>query len=262
MGGQDPPGLVRTERGERNKRKEDCVKIAADLRFKNGSLWEIVAKVGSSKALAAELNVNEQTVSNWLNLKYCPTAGVYENSYTEEVERKLESIFGGPASEIFPPGLDELCKQMRPEDRRRVTMAEVSREKLVDMTTKRAGRLCYTDNLSSQMDNETAGDKIKDALATLNERERKIIEFRYGLSDGHVYTLDECVSIFNVTRERIRQIEAKAIRKLQQPGRAGMLIGLLGDSLPVGTYEQMQDRDDEIERNKTASIRSILKIKD
>ena len=63
-------------------------------------------------------------------------------------------------------------------------------------------------------------DKIEQVLKTLTYREREIIKLRYGIGDGYTYTLEEVGRIFNVTRERVRQIEAKAIRKLQHPVRA------------------------------------------
>jgi RNA polymerase primary sigma factor len=69
--------------------------------------------------------------------------------------------------------------------------------------------------------------QISKVLKTLSYREREIIKLRYGLGDGHSYTLEEVGHIFKVTRERIRQIEAKAVRKLQQPSRSAELIGFL-----------------------------------
>ena len=61
------------------------------------------------------------------------------------------------------------------------------------------------------------------ALASLTERERRVIELRYGLTDGRARTLEEVGAEFSVTRERIRQIEAKALRKLRHPQRARFL---------------------------------------
>ena len=61
------------------------------------------------------------------------------------------------------------------------------------------------------------------ALESLTDRERKVIELRFGLSDGRERTLEEVGSMFNVTRERIRQIEAKALRKLRHPTRSKVL---------------------------------------
>jgi RNA polymerase primary sigma factor len=69
--------------------------------------------------------------------------------------------------------------------------------------------------------------RIAKVLKTLSYREREIIKLRYGLGDGYSYTLEEVGQIFKVTRERIRQIEAKAVRKLQQPLRSQDLIGFL-----------------------------------
>ena len=62
-------------------------------------------------------------------------------------------------------------------------------------------------------------EKIDSVLKTLTYREREIIKLRYGLGDGYTYTLEEVGRIFKVTRERVRQIEAKAVRKLQHPGQ-------------------------------------------
>ena len=70
-------------------------------------------------------------------------------------------------------------------------------------------------------------DEIDKVLKTLSYREREIIKLRYGLGDGYSYTLEEVGHIFKVTRERIRQIEAKAVRKLQQPSRSQELAGFL-----------------------------------
>jgi len=71
-------------------------------------------------------------------------------------------------------------------------------------------------------------DKLGDVLASLTERERKVLELRFGLVDGYVRTLEEVGKQYKVTRERIRQIEAKALRKLRHPTRARQLKGFLG----------------------------------
>jgi len=74
---------------------------------------------------------------------------------------------------------------------------------------------------------EMLRNRIGNVLKTLSYREREIIKLRYGLGDGYSYTLEEVGHIFKVTRERIRQIEAKAVRKLQQPSRSQELVGFL-----------------------------------
>ncbi len=76
--------------------------------------------------------------------------------------------------------------------------------------------------------------KIEGLLKTLTYREREIIRLRYGLGDGYTYTLEEVGRIFKVTRERVRQIEAKAVKKLQHPVRSQHLAGFLS-GLPAVT---------------------------
>ena len=71
--------------------------------------------------------------------------------------------------------------------------------------------------------NELLKDEIGDVLLTLTEREEKVIKLRFGLIDGKPRTLEEVGVIFGVTRERIRQIEAKALRKLRHPSRSRKL---------------------------------------
>ena len=70
-------------------------------------------------------------------------------------------------------------------------------------------------------------EKLNDVLSSLNGREREVLELRFGLGDGYSRTLEEVGLQFRVTRERIRQIEAKALRKLRHPTRAFHLKGFL-----------------------------------
>ena len=69
--------------------------------------------------------------------------------------------------------------------------------------------------------------RMAKAMSALNHREREILRLRYGLTDGYSYTLEEVGNIFSVTRERVRQIETNALRKLQQPYRCRELMGFL-----------------------------------
>jgi RNA polymerase primary sigma factor len=84
-----------------------------------------------------------------------------------------------------------------------------------------------SDNPIANANNGLLRNKIDGLLKTLTSREREIIRLRYGLTDGYTYTLEEVGRIFKVTRERVRQIEAKAVRKLQNPIRSGQLEGFL-----------------------------------
>ena len=85
---------------------------------------------------------------------------------------------------------------------------------------------------------EMLKEKIETVLQTLSFREREIIKLRYGIGTGYTYTLEEVGRIFKVTRERVRQIEAKAIRKLQHPIRSRKLEGFLEGILRKSAEEE------------------------
>ena len=87
-------------------------------------------------------------------------------------------------------------------------------------------------------------DKIDHVLKSLTYREREIIKLRYGLGDGYSYTLEETGRIFKVTRERIRQIESKALTKLKHHTRAVHLKGFI---------DLVGDDDDAEESDQTAA---------
>jgi RNA polymerase primary sigma factor len=83
------------------------------------------------------------------------------------------------------------------------------------------------DDPLSEMSRGLLKARIAEVLAELEYREREILRLRFGLADGYAYTLEEVGKIFSVTRERVRQIETKALRTLQHPARARQLAGFL-----------------------------------
>jgi len=91
-----------------------------------------------------------------------------------------------------------------------------------------------TEDPLQDINQEALKRHISEALNDLNYREREILRLRFGLADGYSYTLEEVGQIFSVTRERVRQIEAKAVRKLQHPIRSRHLEGFL-DHAEAGT---------------------------
>ena len=99
-----------------------------------------------------------------------------------------------------------------------------------------------TDNPSRAASNVILRDRIDGLLKTLTYREREIIRLRYGLGDGYTYTLEEVGRIFKVTRERVRQIEAKAVRKLQNPVRSKKLEGFVDLEILQRMAERAQVR--------------------
>jgi RNA polymerase primary sigma factor len=101
-----------------------------------------------------------------------------------------------------------------------------------DEDSSQLGDFIQDDDALEPMDaaaREMLKEQVQNALAALSERERQVLELRFGLIDGKDHTLEEVSRYFNVTRERIRQIEAKALRKLRHPTRSRHLRDYLGD---------------------------------
>ena len=100
-----------------------------------------------------------------------------------------------------------------------------------DEESSQLGDFIEDDDALEPMDaaaREMLREQVQSALAALSERERQVLELRFGLIDGKDHTLEEVSRYFNVTRERIRQIEAKALRKLRHPTRSRHLREYLG----------------------------------
>ncbi len=134
------------------------------------------------------------------------------------------------------PSVEELAKDVnmpveRVRDVMRLAQETVSLEKPVgDEDESHLGDFIEDSNAPEPSD-EAAFTQLKDDIGTilgkLNEREQKVLRMRFGLDDGHERTLEEVGKELNVTRERIRQIEAKALRKLRQSGKMAGLEGYL-----------------------------------
>ena len=84
-------------------------------------------------------------------------------------------------------------------------------------------------NLEEEAINSFLGGALNDLLSTLSPREEKILRLRFGLDDGIARTLEEIGKEYNITRERVRQIEAKSLRKLRHPSRSKKLRDFLSD---------------------------------
>jgi len=134
------------------------------------------------------------------------------------------------------PTVEEVAKeaQMTIDETRRVMKMSrhpISLDRPIgDSEDSNFGDFIEDDQVDSPVSTATQSmlkERIDHVLKTLSYREREIIKLRYGIGDGYTYTLEEVGRIFKVTRERVRQVEAKAIRKLQHPVRARKLEGFL-----------------------------------
>jgi len=97
-----------------------------------------------------------------------------------------------------------------------------------------------TENDLTEMDREELKKRIDSILGELSLREQEILRLRYGLRDGDFYTLEEVGKIFSITRERVRQIEMKAVKKLQHPLRSNKLRGFVDYPMETVTEERLR----------------------
>jgi len=139
-----------------------------------------------------------------------------------ELEQKLER----------PPTPEEVAKEMGIEADKAREVIKISQEPTsleAPVGEEKDSRLKeFIPDEGLKRPEEVAADlllkgQLKDVLGTLNPREQKVLELRFGLKDGRTRTLEEVGREFGVTRERIRQIEAKALRKLRHPSRSKKL---------------------------------------
>ena len=146
------------------------------------------------------------------------------------VQRRLQQELGRE-----PTG-EELADELQIPAERVRAMLRMSQQPISLQTPTGDGEeACFGDfledkagvNPSEKTSFRLLKDQLGDILGSLNERERQVLEMRFGLGDGDSQTLEEVGRQFRVTRERIRQIEAKALRKMRHPTRLRHLQGFL-----------------------------------
>ncbi len=205
--------------------------LRLEMKVKNNVLWRaIYNKYGSIASFCNQhplLKGKDGVISELLRFKSYPFKAVKGQSTNNQREYTSEyrpiclvvaNALQRPVEQLFPIYLyDDLINA---ETER---VVEVSSFTALPMAAQQIIRRLPApvdaDN-SHQIQTVELRERIQEALKTLTYREREIIKLRYGLGDGHTYSLDEVAKVFKVGRERIRQIEKKAIRKLQSNERA------------------------------------------
>jgi RNA polymerase sigma factor (sigma-70 family) len=182
----------------------------AILKVQNGRIRQAMEDVGVSTAseLARRAGQGATAVGRLLNFKISPRRPT-DGQWRRVTIDVCDALMVDPA-DIFPDHLT-------------VTMDSNQIAGYVER-----GQIPHADHrkLPSPVEAAVAGElkeKIGKALETLTFREAEIIKLLYGVGDGREYTLEECATIFSITRERVRQIFAKGLRKLQHPERSAIL---------------------------------------
>ena len=194
------------------------------MRARNNLFWHAIFDHYESVAEFCRIKgMDNGRIGNYLNLNgYRPynrsadlATGVVAPSDLTDTARRLCEATGISANELFPISLYSSEASLR-------LTAEVDSKQFVALSAARRLALPPTQE-DEQLRDETAA-VIREVLKTLTPREEEIITVRFGLSDGREHTCDEVAAMTGVTKERIRQIEAKALMKLRHPSRMTRLI--------------------------------------
>ena len=155
------------------------------------------------------------------------------NKITRAQRRLTQKLNRDPTPEEISNELDNILSADRIREIQLIAMDPLSLEKPVGEEED-----SHVGDFIEDKDNESPlkyantsllKDKLNEVLGELTDREEKVIRLRYGIDDGRNHTLEEVGKEFNVTRERIRQIEAKALKKLRHPSRSKQLRDYLDD---------------------------------
>lgn len=179
------------------------MKIAAITRFKHGALWQALKKLGWSQSeLARRCNFNASRMGRIINLLERPT-----QKLADTIQKVLaeEGIYIDPITE-WPETFRGLPIRVCIEQTREVDVLELE-----------AAQVFY-DQLADRQQNDWASDVIRPLLGALNDRERSVIDQRFGLA-GEPKTAEQLARKYGVRRQQIYNIEAKALRKLQRQAR-------------------------------------------
>lgn len=198
------------------KKNGSKFEIAVKARAKHGLIYKYMTEHGLTwLEMAEKIGISTGTFSKIIHFRWAPT----ENYQNKEVAKKLCNFFHCNLEEILP---NELAQQIKNNSE----IAELLQEeqtvyKEVDveyLSYDEAPQsiLAYQENFNKQIDFRETIEKV---LKTLTPREERIIKLRFGIGDEVEHTLEEVGKEFGVTRDRIRQIEEKAIRKLKHPAR-------------------------------------------
>jgi len=172
----------------------------------------------TQKDLATLTGINTSYLGHIETLRVIPS---------QQMRDEICSALGLSEEYLFPSSLMEALREGLFGHR----VAELEEEQIIRLTEgQRAGLLPpgiaedeALEAMDRAADNELLKGQITDVLETLTPREKKVLELRFGLNDGCPRTMDEVGKEFNVTGDRIRQIQAKALRKLRHPSRSRRL---------------------------------------
>jgi len=196
--------------------------VTAITKFAHARLLALAKEHGGIPALARKLGICNATLRSWIYLRKMPACGKIwascgtlrrgQRETTRKAVLRLCEMAQSTPEDLFPGFVRE---KLNGKSRITQTTREITFQQLTAVPRQQLTYEVPFDEIDANLDAvDTIGKLWK--KAKLSYREREILKLRYGLGDGVTFTLEEVGHIFRVTRERIRNVEAKALRKLRQ----------------------------------------------
>lgn len=193
-----------------------------DLRGFNGTMRKARIRLGlTQKQLGKLVGTSNSTIGQIES---------FRNKPTDEVASKIASQLGIRQEEVWPPWMEPRGSSIR------LVRYQKMDEATFSLTSKKVkeevAQLSYDASEEVERSDfiEALKPRLAEMLSSLSFRERGVLECRFGLKDGEHYTLYECARIFGITRERLRQIEIKALNKLRNQSRVAKVSRLAKDA--------------------------------
>ena len=209
---------VETERVEEPRAG---ITVRAELRLRNADLIDARKRQGFSQP---ELGKAAQVP---MSIVGALERFDFSNSRAGDHAVRLADFLAIPLESILPPEL-----RGRKLTSTIVATKRVNPAQLLDVHHHFEKRFLLPSPADTVMDKFNLADEMAEAMGGLTSREQEVLKLRYGILDGHEYTLLEIGRRLKVTKERVRQLEAKALRKLQHPVRSRKLSGFMDDDEP------------------------------
>jgi RNA polymerase sigma factor (sigma-70 family) len=183
-----------------------------DIKVRNNLLLNAIEKAGykNVSAFCKAADLSQTTVGAFINLKRAPLNK--DGTFCTDAQ-KIMDFFGVLPEDLWT--VDQLTMEL---DTNKGHL-ETTRAEMVSLLGRAAGMPIEYESPEVGLDNQVLQQKVEEVLDSLTPREKKVLQLRYGIGISEEMTLDEVGDRFDVTRERIRQIETKAFRKLKTENR-------------------------------------------
>lgn len=198
---------------------------------KHGVLYAATVQHGGLKGLSEATGISISSLHKWVNLRGYPRSAFpistkyFNQERRDKIDAGLRKVSGCGIEECWPPEVREFIEKTK--ELKSLIFEQTEEVPFARLTGCVMSQLTVDMDVGKAAEQDELKQRMGEVLNTLSYREREIMKMRYGFGDSPPFTLEETAHVLKVGRERIRQIEAKALRKLQQDSRSDKLTGFI-----------------------------------